>query len=102
MSAQHDASVQIVDRPAAERYEALVEGAIAGFLEYRRGPARLLLRHTEVDPAFEGRGIGSALARRAVDDARAAGLTVIVVCPFVRAWLARHPEDAAGIIVRGA
>lgn len=90
-----------MDRPNAGRYEALVGDAIAGFLEYRRGPARLLLRHTEVDPAFEGRGIGSALARRAVDDARAARLTVIVVCPFVRAWLARHPEDAAGIIVRG-
>jgi predicted GNAT family acetyltransferase len=100
MSTDDDARVRIVDRPEAGRYEALVGEAVAGFLDYRRGTERLLVRHTEVDPAFEGRGIGSALARRAIDDARAAGLTVIVVCPFVRAWLVRHPDDAVGVIVR--
>lgn len=97
-----DSPVRIVDRPDAHRYEARIGETLAGFLDYRRGSERLLLRHTEVDGAFEGRGVGSALARRAIDDGRAAGLTIIVACPFVQRWLARHPEDAAGILIRGA
>ena len=101
MSPAADSPVRILDLPDAQRYEATIDGALAGFLDYRRGSDRFLISHTEVDEAYEGRGVGSALARRAIDDARAAGLTIIVACPFVRAWLARHPEDAAGIILRG-
>ena len=96
-----DSRILVVDQPDADRYEASIDGDLAGFLDYRRGSERLLIRHTEVDEAFEGRGVGSALARRAIDDGRAAGLTIIVACPFVQAWLARHPQEAAGIILRG-
>lgn len=96
-----DHPIRILDRPEAHRYEATIDGALGGFLDYRRGSERLLIRHTEVDEAFEGRGVGSALARRALDDGRAAGLTIIVACPFVQGWLARHPQEAAGIILRG-
>ena len=94
------ATVGIVDRPEAERYEAFLDGQLAGFLEYRRGPERMLLIHTEVDPAFEGRGVGSALARHGLDDSRAAGLTIIVTCPFIASWLETHPEYAEGVIIR--
>lgn len=94
------ATVGIIDRPEAERYEAFVDGQLAGFLDYRRGPDRMLLRHTEVDPAFEGRGVGSALARHGIDDSRVTGLTVIVACPFIAGWLDTHPEFAEGVIIR--
>jgi predicted GNAT family acetyltransferase len=50
--------------------------------------------HTEVEPAFEGRGIASRLARRALDDARQRGLQVVPACSFFRVYLRRHPEDA--------
>ena len=49
-------------------------------------------RHTEVDPSFEGQGLGSALARGALDDARARGLQVKALCPFIASYLKRHTE----------
>lgn len=86
------ARAEIEDAPERERYEARVRGEVVGFLEYRRHPGRATLVHTEVDPAFEGRGVGSALARHALDAARAEGIRVRVVCPFVTTWLRRHRE----------
>jgi hypothetical protein len=74
----------ISDRVDAARYEARVDGELAG--------TRRFLLHTEVLPAFEGRGIGSALARHILDAARASGARVTVKCPFIRTWLARHPD----------
>lgn len=90
----------IRDDPDEHRYVAHVDGAAAGFLDYRRGTARILLRHTEVDAAFGGRGVGAGLAERAIDDAHAGGLTIIVTCPYIRAWLERHPDRAEGVILR--
>jgi hypothetical protein len=84
----------IADRPEAGRYEARIGKALAGFLEYRVLPRRIVLIHTEVLPEFEGRGVGGRLARHALDDARARGLGVTPACPFVAAYLERHPEDA--------
>jgi uncharacterized protein len=100
MTAEGSTVVTIRDLPDLHRYEADVDGAAAGLLDYRRGAGRILLRHTEVDPAFEGRGIGARLAEHAIVDARAVGLTIIVTCPYIRAWLARHPEHAEGVILR--
>jgi predicted GNAT family acetyltransferase len=84
--------VQIVDNESAPRYEALVSDRVAGFVDYRAAGTRRILIHTEVDPEFEGRGIGSRLARGVLDDIRARGLTARVYCPFISAYLERHPE----------
>lgn len=74
------------------RYEARVDGALAGYLEYRPEGGNVDLTHTEVDPAFGGRGVGSALARHALDGIRAEGTRkVIPTCPFVKAWIGKHP-----------
>lgn len=81
-------------RDEGRRYAAYVDGLLAGTLVYRRREGVIVLVHTEVDPAFEGRGVGSALARQALDEARSAGVRVDPRCPFVRAFLARHPEYA--------
>jgi predicted GNAT family acetyltransferase len=83
----------VTDAPGAERYEAHLDGELAGVLEYVVKRGRIALVHTEVAPAFEGRGVGAALARFALDDARARGLRVIASCPYVRSYLAKHPED---------
>lgn len=84
----------IADAPAARRYEARLGDTLAGFLEYRLAGTRRILIHTEVLSAFGGRGVGAALARHVLDEARAAGTRVTVKCPFVRAWVGRHPEYA--------
>jgi predicted GNAT family acetyltransferase len=87
-------SVDVVvrDAPERERYEAWAGERLAGFLEYIREGDSLELIHTEVEPEFEGQGVGAALARSAMDEARAAGLRVNPQCPFVARWIARHPE----------
>jgi predicted GNAT family acetyltransferase len=54
----------------------------------------LVFTHTEVDPDHEGEGVGSTLVRGALDDARRRGMPVVPRCPFVRAWIERHPDYA--------
>lgn len=82
--------LQIRDEPARSRFEAEIDGRIA-FVEYRRRGNRIWLAHTEVPPPLEGRGIGSALARYALDYAREKGLEVVPSCPFIAAYIRSHP-----------
>ena len=87
--------VTVTDNREARRYEASVDaGVVAGFAKYRLRGDAIVFTHTEVDDAFEGRGVGSALAREALDDARARDLSVVPRCPFIRSWIERHPEYA--------
>ncbi|BAG19941.1 MULTISPECIES: GNAT family N-acetyltransferase [Streptomyces] len=87
-------AVEVKDVPGAKRYEARVDGEaeVAGFADYLRTAELIAFLHTEVSPAYEGRGVGSALARASLDEARAAGLRVLPTCPFYAGWIARHPE----------
>lgn len=83
----------VTDAPERERFEARDEtGAVAGVVTYQLTGAIIVYTHTEVDPAYEGKGVGSALARAVLDDARARRRTVVPVCPFLADWLTRHPE----------
>jgi predicted GNAT family acetyltransferase len=68
-------------------------------LIYRRDPHQLVLIHTEVPPELEGHGIGGQLVRAAIDDAERRGLTVVPRCPFARAWLEQHPDEASRVQV---
>ncbi len=52
----------------------------------------IAFNHTEVDDEFEGRGLGSQLAQAALDAARDEGLDVLPFCPFIKAWIGKHPE----------
>jgi predicted GNAT family acetyltransferase len=96
-----DPPIRVVDAPGARRYEAHLEESLAGFADYRLTPGRITFIHTEVDPAFEGRRIGSALVEGALADARARGLSVIPICPFFKAYIRRHPE-IADVVLPGA
>ncbi len=84
--------VTVVDQPDHDRYRIESDGAPVGLLTYRLAGGVITFRHTEIDPSVGGRGLGSALVRYALDDARARGLSVIPVCPFVAAFIVRHPE----------
>ncbi|MFM9443802.1 GNAT family N-acetyltransferase [Streptomyces acidiscabies] len=90
-------TTKVIDVPEARRYEARVDGwseEVAGFSQYLRTSELITFLHTEVAPEFEGRGVGSALVRTSLDEARAAGLRVLATCPFYAAWIDRHPEYA--------
>ncbi|WP_435205865.1 GNAT family N-acetyltransferase [Micromonospora sp. bgisy143] len=83
----------MTDVPARERFEARDEtGVVAGIVTYQLTGAIIAYTHTEVDPAYEGRGVGSTLARAVMDDARAKGRSVVPICPFLAEWLVKHPE----------
>jgi len=86
--------VTVVNNPERERYEASLDGQVVGFAQYRVHPYAVELTHVEVDEACEGQGIGSALARAALDDIRAQGAQVVPVCPFVASYIRRHPGYA--------
>jgi NAD+ kinase len=82
----------VVDSFEQSRYEIILGGEVAGVLHYRRKDGTVILIHTEIDQAFEGRGLASRLAAGALDDARARSTPVVVSCPFVSGYVERHPE----------
>ena len=82
----------VVKAPERHRYEVRV-GADCAYLEYRDSPSgALVLEHTEVPAAFEGRGVGGRLVKAALDEARAENRHVIPECPFAYSYIKRHPE----------
>ena len=82
------------DAPYRRRYELHVDGELVGFIDYVLHDGTIVLVHTEVDPAHSGQGHASTLARGALDDARARGLSVRPTCPYVAAWIGKHPDYA--------
>jgi uncharacterized protein len=87
------ADVDVRDNPETKQFEAYVGGDLAGFSAYELTGDTIMIMHTEVDDAYEGQGIGSALVRQMLDLIRADGeLKLTVLCPFVNAWLRRHPD----------
>jgi len=85
--------MDVTRNDARHRFEATVEGH-TGVLTYRESGDHVTLIHTEVPPELRGRGMADALARTALDDARRRGLRVRPLCPFVQAFIKRHPEYA--------
>lgn len=81
----------------AGRYEILVDGELGGFVDFIAGDGGVVLTHTETLPAFSGRGLGPELARAAVADAVARGLTITPLCPFIRRYLERN--DIPGAVI---
>lgn len=86
------AVVEVRDNEAANRFEAWVAGELAGFAEYKPADGWLVFTHTEVFPAFEGRGVGGRLASGALDQVRARGLRANPQCPFISAFIRAHPS----------
>jgi len=83
--------MEVIDNQEEKRYEARVPGGLA-FVQYLVKPERLVLVHTEVPEESEGQGVGDALVRFVLDDARARGLAVVPLCPFIASWIERHPD----------
>jgi uncharacterized protein len=83
----------VSNNAALHRFELAVDGHIAATY-YERGDGVITFVHTEVPPELGGKGIGSQLVKGALDQVRADGLKVIAQCPFVKAWIDKHPDYA--------
>ena len=86
--------VTIRDNDAKHRYELLLDGKRAGELVYHRSNGVVTLVHTEVAPKLKGRGLGEQLVAGVLDEIRQQDLHIVPLCPFVKEYLGRHPEDA--------
>lgn len=84
--------VTIEDQRDELRYVAVRDGRVVGEIRYTLDADRITLVHTEVDPSAEGTGVGSQLVKGALDDIRVRGLGLVPLCPFVAAFIRRHPE----------
>lgn len=93
-----ESPITVRNAPGRRRYELVDGGEVVGSAHYRAfgarsGPQRIVF-HTEVASSHEGQGLGSRLARHAVEDIIDAGMKVVPVCPYLKKWLGRHPEYA--------
>ena len=84
--------ISIADDPTVCRYELLVDGELAATANYLLSADTITFRYTELQPGFEGRGLGPQLARAVLDDVRQRGLTVVARCPFFSTFIEDHPE----------
>ena len=86
----------MTDNPRQSRYEIVVDGEPAGFVAYDRESDDagdiFALTHTEIDPRFEGQGLGGRLIGQALDDLRERGARLLPYCSFVKSYLERHDE----------
>lgn len=79
------------------RYEIRLGETLAGFAEFERRPGEILFTHTEVDPAFQGKGLASILASGALTDAATSGDTIVPYCPYIAKYLTTHEVEGAEI-----
>ncbi len=85
--------LQFSDNPEAQHYEARQNsGQVVAFIEYRMSGETRVFTHTEVNPEMEGKGVGSALVKYALEDLKSRGEHVVPMCPFVKTYLQRHHE----------
>jgi predicted GNAT family acetyltransferase len=85
--------ITVTDVAERERFEAQDEsGDLLGVLTYQLTGAIIAYTHTRVEAQYEGHGVGAALARAAMEDARARKRTVVPICPFLVTWLDDHHE----------
>ncbi len=92
-------TVEVRDNPDEARYEIRADGELAGFAQYRLHAGQITFFHTEISPEHEGAGLGGQLARGALDDARARGLAVVPVCPFIADYIAHHRDEYLDLVV---
>jgi predicted GNAT family acetyltransferase len=91
-------NTEIRNNPANYRYEIWADGQLAGYTQYGLGRGRIAFVHTEVYKPYEGMGLGSKMARSALDDARARGLMVMPYCTFMAGYIERHLDEYSDLV----
>ena len=93
--------IEVRDHPAESRYEARRGEQVLGVVDYRLDPdGGIVLVHTGVRAEAEGMGVGTRLAKGALDDIRARDIKLTIECPFIAAYIRRHRSDYADLIDR--
>ncbi len=83
----------MIDNADAARYELLLDGELAGWIDYRRAGDEVALTHAEVRPELRNQGHAETMTREALADLKRRGLTALPVCPYVVAYARRHPDE---------
>jgi predicted GNAT family acetyltransferase len=86
------ADPEVRDNTDANRFEIVVDGTVAGFVDYKRGDGVVDLVHTEIGDAYEGQGLGGKIARGALDLVRSSGAKVTPSCGFIKGWIDKHED----------
>ncbi|MGW4094371.1 GNAT family N-acetyltransferase [Nocardia sp. NPDC004750] len=92
---------KVVRNDERHRYEVFYGGELAGFADYEERDDETVFTHTEVDGAFSGKGLGSVLAKSAIEDVIERGRVIRPVCPFIKAYLDKHPDYDEHVIGKG-
>ncbi len=85
-------AIDVRNQPEQSRYAVFLDGELGGFATYQESGREISLTHTEVDSRFEGKGLGSGLARGALDDVRKRDLRLLPHCSFISGYIKRHDE----------
>ena len=95
-----DDEIEVVDNPAASRYEARLGDRVLGIVDYELDPAgnRITLIHTEVLESAEGMGVGGRLAKGVLADLRSRRINITVECEFISAYLKRHRREYEDLV----
>ena len=83
----------VSDSSERSRFEITLDDRVVGFAAYRRRPGGIVFTHTEIDDAYQGRGLGGTLIRGALEAAASEGLRITARCPFVADYVRRHPGE---------
>jgi uncharacterized protein len=92
-SNEADMNAEVRNNKTEYRYEVFADGELAGYTQYVLDRGRIAVLHTEVQDSYEGLGLGSQLAREALENARARGLLVMPFCPFIAGFIERHLDE---------
>jgi hypothetical protein len=90
--------MMVTNAPDKHRYEIYAGDVLAGFAEYTLEDGTVVFTHTEVEPQFEGEGVGSTLIRDALEDVRRQGRQVVPLCRFVAEYIERHSDDFGDLV----
>ena len=83
--------LEVVNNKQAKRFEVKLEDDVA-VVEYQLTGSIITFTHTEVPPAYEGHGIAGKIAKVALEYAKDHNLKVLPLCPYIKAYILRHPE----------
>jgi predicted GNAT family acetyltransferase len=91
-------NVEVRNNKTEYRYELWMNGELAGYTQYVMDRGRIAFLHTEVYDSYEGMGLGSRLARAALEDVRTRGLVVMPFCPFIAGFIERHLDEYGDLV----
>jgi predicted GNAT family acetyltransferase len=91
-------NVEVSNNESEYRYEVRADGEMAGYTQYALLRGRIAFLHTEIYESYEGMGLGTRLARGALEDARARGVVVEPYCPFIAHFIERHLDEYRDLV----